>query len=90
MRRDDGREPASLGGVQPGSSPGTSLLYPRLAQAWGELSQTPHRVGLWPAPGEKSQRENLAQGACVGVSEKQPPLYHLDPTLRVSGEGPSR
>lgn len=65
---------AGLDCVQTGSSPRTSLLHPSFAQPWGELSQTLPRVGLWTAPGKESQRGNLAQGPCLEVLEKWPPL----------------
>lgn len=46
---------AGLDGVQPGSSPRTSLLHPSLVQPWGDLSQTLPWVGPWTAKGEKSR-----------------------------------
>ena len=90
--KGDRREPAgagrhgaaSLDGVQPGSSPGTSLLHPRLAQPWGDLSRTLHRARLWPAPGGKSRGRTWLKALGDQCQSSSPPCYPPDPTLRSS------
>lgn len=70
--RQAGLRLASLGGGQPGSSPGTSLPRPGLAQHWGDLR---HILPPWFPRGHLERRAGggaRAQGPCLGLLEKEP------------------
>lgn len=83
---------ASLDGIQPGSSPRTSLLHPSLAQPWGDLSQTPSGASL-DSTRRKDPEGGSGSGLLLGgVEEAAPTLAYisfLDPTLLGSSKVPS-
>lgn len=88
-------------GGQPGCCPAssslrTSLLRPRLAQPWGDLSQTPSGGSL-AGTRRKEPEGEAGSGPLRGAWEKQLPLQHASPsrippgsTQLGSQEGPSR
>lgn len=101
MRRDENAVPAGQAGMgrpawmvssQAASSPRTSLLRPRLAQPWGDLSQTP--LGGSLAGTRRKEPEGEAGSGPLRVAlAKQPPLEHMFlsriPPQLGSQEGPS-
>lgn len=83
MRRDENAVPVGQAGMggQPGSSPRTSLLRPRLAQPWGDLSQAP--LGGSLASTRREEAEGEAGSGPLCVRKAAPTLAYVcfpDPT----------